>query len=200
MTIFTLDNLNRHQTAVKNMVNSIVLAFEADPIVRWMYPDDKQYQKNFPNFVLTFAAQAFESNTVFCARDSAGGAFWVPPKTELETDTTVELIQQTVSKTTQQEVFMLLEQMSQFHPHEPFWYLAILGVNPTQQNKGYGSILMQQVLENCDRHNQIAYLESSNPANLTFYKRHSFEIIGEIQVGNSPTMFPMIRHPQNILS
>ncbi|MEW6149322.1 MAG: N-acetyltransferase, partial [Pseudomonadota bacterium] len=38
-----------------------------------------------------------------------------------------------------------------------------------------------------------AYLESSNPRNISLYKRHGFKIIGEIQHGTSPTMTPMLR-------
>ena len=198
MTVLTIDNCNQDRAAVENLINSIVLAFKTDPIVRWMYPAEEQYQKNFPNFIKTFASKAFEHSTVFCTKDYAGGAFWIPPEIELETDAIVELIEQTVSEPTQNEAFDLLEQMSDFHPPQSYWYLAILGVNPTQQNKGYGSTLLQQVLDSCDRHDQFAYLESSNPANIPFYKRHGFEVIGEIQVGNSPIMFPMVRHPQNI--
>lgn len=37
------------------------------------------------------------------------------------------------------------------------------------------------------------YLESSNPANIPFYQRHGYEIIGEIQVGSSPVLTPMWR-------
>ena len=71
-----------------------------------------------------------------------------------------------------------------------------MGVEPTLQKKGYGSALIKQVLTLCDRDHQIAYLESSNPANNKFYEQHRFEIIDRIQVGQSPTIFPMLRYPQ----
>ncbi|MCA1748539.1 MAG: hypothetical protein LC634_03060 [Sphingomonadales bacterium] len=38
-----------------------------------------------------------------------------------------------------------------------------------------------------------AYLESSNPRNISLYLRHGFEIVGEIQHGSSPVMTPMLR-------
>jgi hypothetical protein len=41
-----------------------------------------------------------------------------------------------------------------------------------------------------------AYLESSNPRNLSFYRRHGFEPLGAIQVGSSPTLVPMLRQPR----
>jgi hypothetical protein len=41
-----------------------------------------------------------------------------------------------------------------------------------------------------------AYLESSNPRNISLYERHGFEIIGLIQAGGSPTLTPMLRRPR----
>jgi ribosomal protein S18 acetylase RimI-like enzyme len=71
----------------------------------------------------------------------------------------------------------------------------MIGVEPTQQGKGYDSALIQNVLNKCDRDRILAYLEASKPANILFYQRHGFEVIDTIQVGASPQIFPMIRHP-----
>ncbi|MGB0360083.1 MAG: GNAT family N-acetyltransferase, partial [Endozoicomonas sp.] len=91
------------------------------------------------------------------------------------------------------EILSLLEQVDNFHPDEPCWHLAFLAVDPAQQNKGYGSALLEHILEVADRDNKLAYLESTNEFNLTLYQRHGFELIGKIQSGNSPSLFPMIR-------
>ncbi|MGV2831424.1 GNAT family N-acetyltransferase [Myxosarcina sp. GI1(2024)] len=93
-------------------------------------------------------------------------------------------------------MFAVFEQLDNYHPHEPYWYLAILGVETTQQKKGYGSRLIEHILKKCDRNNTIAYLESSNLKNIPFYERHGFEAIGKIQAGKSPTIFPMLRYPR----
>ena len=42
----------------------------------------------------------------------------------------------------------------------------------------------------------LAYLESSNPRNISLYERHGFEVMGEIQVGAGPLMTPMLRQPR----
>ena len=52
---------------------------------------------------------------------------------------------------------------------------------------------MTRALQRCDEDGLIAYLESSNPRNLSLYERHGFEIIGKIQAGTSPTLYPIIR-------
>lgn len=42
-------------------------------------------------------------------------------------------------------------------------------------------------------HGAVAYLESSNPLNVPLYERFGFEVIAEIQTGDSPTIWPMLR-------
>jgi ribosomal protein S18 acetylase RimI-like enzyme len=88
--------------------------------------------------------------------------------------------------------------MGSFHPEEPHWYLPLIGVDPSHQARGYGSMLMKHALERCDREEKLAYLESSNPRNLSLYIRHGFELIGTIQVADAPPVFPMRRKPRSL--
>jgi ribosomal protein S18 acetylase RimI-like enzyme len=69
-------------------------------------------------------------------------------------------------------------------------------VDPTRQGKGYGSALLEHALALCDRDGKLAYLESSNPANIPLYERHGFEVAGTIQAGSSPPFWPMVRKPR----
>ncbi|MGH9960925.1 MAG: GNAT family N-acetyltransferase, partial [Pyrinomonadaceae bacterium] len=48
----------------------------------------------------------------------------------------------------------------------------------------------------CDHDQKLAYLESTNPRNIPLYERHGFELLGTIQVGTSPRLFPMLRKPR----
>jgi GNAT superfamily N-acetyltransferase len=86
--------------------------------------------------------------------------------------------------------------MGRYHPHEPHWYLPLIGVDQAQQGKGHGTALLQHALIPCDRDHTLAYLESSHPKNIPFYARHGFELLGTIQVGTSPPTFPMLRTPR----
>ncbi|MDJ0592636.1 MAG: hypothetical protein QNJ72_22045 [Pleurocapsa sp. MO_226.B13] len=53
---------------------------------------------------------------------------------------------------------------------------------------------MKHKLAMCDRDRKIAYLESSSQNSLRFYEKHGFQVIGKVQVGESPTIFPMLRY------
>ena len=60
------------------------------------------------------------------------------------------------------------------------WYLQTLGVEPAHQGKGYGSLLMEYMLEKIDNTNPLpVFLETSTEINVKFYKRFGFEVVKE---------------------
>jgi ribosomal protein S18 acetylase RimI-like enzyme len=176
-------------------IKTLVLAFCRDPVVRWMYPNSSQYLTYFPQFIGIFGSKAFDHDTAFINSDLSGAALWLPPGVEPDDASILDILQRSVSQTEQAGVFAVFEEIERYHPSFPHWYLSVLGVDPTQQGKGYGSALMQTVLRQCDRDCIPAYLESSNPANIPFYERYGFEVLGTIQIQNSPKITPMIRYP-----
>jgi len=180
----------------KYIIAGMVLAFSSDPAVRWMYPDPYQYLTHLPRFVQAFGGKAFAQETAYCIDGYSGAALWFGPGVEPDVDPVMELLGQSIFESDRADVFAVFEQMDRYHPKESHWYLPIIGVEPTQQGKGYGSALMQHVLMQCDRDRIPTYLEASNPANIPFYERHGFELLGTIQVGASPSIFPMVRQPQ----
>jgi ribosomal protein S18 acetylase RimI-like enzyme len=172
------------------------LAFSSDPAVRWAYPDPHQFFSSFPEFVRAFGGKAFEHGTAHYVEGFTGAALWLPPDVLPDEEALGSLLLRTVSEEIHDEVFAVLEQMGSYHPTEPHWYLPLIGVDPAHQGKGYGSALLRHALASCDRNHQIAYLESSNPRNIPLYERHGFKLLGEIQAGSSPPIFPMSRNPQ----
>ncbi len=178
------------------VVAALVLAFSADPTLRWVYSDPHEYLTAFPELIKAFAGRAFEHSTAYYVEGYAGAALWLPPGVHPDEDALSAVLQRTVAERHQEEVFAVLEQMGEYHPSEPHWYLPVIGVEPTRQRLGYGSALLQHSLAQCDRDNQLAYLESSNPLNQPLYERHGFEALGTIQAGASPPICPMVRKPQ----
>lgn len=78
----------------------------------------------------------------------------------------------------------------------PRWVLVYLGVEPSQQGKGIGGILIHPILARADADGVPCYVESANARNLTFYKRHGFEIVNHGQVPNGgPQVWIMVRKP-----
>lgn len=65
------------------------------------------------------------------------------------------------------------------HPQtEPHWYLQGIGTEPELHGRGIGAALLGFRLARADEAGQAAYLESSNPANVSLYLRFGFEVTG----------------------
>jgi ribosomal protein S18 acetylase RimI-like enzyme len=174
----------------------VTLAFSTDPVARWIYPDPHQYLTHFPPFVQAFGGRAFAHGSAYYVDGYAGAALWLPPGVQPDEDTLVSFIQNTVGEWERGDVSAVFEQMGSYHPHEPHWYLPLIGVETLHQGHGYGAALMEHALAPCDRDQRLAYLEATNPRNASLYQRHGFEVLGTIQVGTSPPLFPMLRKPQ----
>ena len=177
-------------------IDVVVLAFSTDPAARWTWPDPQQYLTHFPPFVEAFGGKAFAHGSAYYVDGYAGAALWLPPDVHPDEDALTTLLQRTVPEQKLKDVFAAFEQMARYHPSEPHWYLPLIGVDPFHQGKGYGAALMQHALIPCDRDRTLAYLESTNPKNISLYERHGFELLGTIQVGASAPLFPMLRKPR----
>ena len=177
-------------------IDAIVLAFSADPIARWSWPDPHVYLRTFPAFVQAFGGRAIGDGTAYIAEPCAGAALWLAPGVEPDDERMMALLQDTVAPAKLQDVHALLEQMAGYHPKEPHWYLPLMGVDPALQGTGHGAALLRHALGVCDADGRPAYLESTNPKNVPLYQRHGFELLGTIEAGTSPPLFPMVRRPR----
>jgi ribosomal protein S18 acetylase RimI-like enzyme len=175
------------------VVDVLTLAFAQDPMARWALPDAQVYLKAWPLVVRAFGGRALLSGSADVVEDGGGAALWLPPGIEPDGERLVGLIQEHSPAPRLPALMDISEQMGQFHPSEPHWYLPLIGVDPARQGSGLGSILLRHALARSDRDGVPAYLESSNPRNIGLYERHGFVRLGLIQSGESPEVVPMLR-------
>jgi ribosomal protein S18 acetylase RimI-like enzyme len=174
-------------------IQTLVLAFSADPFMRWILPGPAAYLDSFADMAVALGGRAFEHGTAYCAGDFAATALWLPSGVQPDDPELEKLIAERVPASRQETLIGIIGQLEQYHPPEPHWYLPLIGVDPTQQGRGFGSTLLERALEACDAARQPAYLESSNARNIPLYERHGFEVAGEIQIGDAPPVWPMLR-------
>lgn len=179
-----------------NAICTLTLAFSMDPMVRWSIPQPAKYLAVFPAIAIAFGGTSFERKTAYVAEDFSGAALWLPPGATSDEEALLEVFDQNVGNEVKQDLPGIFQQMEKFRPTQPHWYLPMIGVDPTSQGTGIGSAMMTEALKVVDEDGLIAYLESSNPQNISLYERHGFEVIGEIQSGSSPVLRPMLRKAQ----
>ncbi|MPZ50915.1 MAG: GNAT family N-acetyltransferase [Dehalococcoidia bacterium] len=177
-------------------VATLTLAFNTDPIVRWVSPDQGQYESLFPRIARLFGGRAFDHSTAYGTDDLAAVALWLPPGIDPDSDAMGALLEKELPEPDQERVFELLGQMDAYHPHEPVWYLPLTGVAPARQGLGYGSALLSHALQQCDQQRLPAYLEATSERSRDLYQRFDFEPLGVISVPGSPSMWPMLRKPR----
>ncbi len=172
----------------------IALAFATDPMMRWSFADDAVYRDVAPKFIRAFGGRAFTHGTADATENFEAVGLWLPPNTEPDGHAMMEIFEKLERTPEEQRDGQgLFEQMEHFHPKEPHWYLPLIGTDPVHQGKGYGADLMAHAIWRCDESRMPAYLESSNPANVPFYERYGFKVMGKIQQGSSPVLTPMFR-------
>ncbi len=74
-------------------------------------------------------------------------------------------------------------------PKERHWHLGPVAVMPGLQGLGIGGHMLDVFCGRLDDTGTLAYLETDTPENVTFYHRHGFETVGEIDVLGVHTWF-----------
>jgi GNAT superfamily N-acetyltransferase len=90
----------------------------------------------------------------------------------------------------------LLDAVDRHHPHDPHWYLAVIGVDPAVQGRGIGAGLIEPVLRDCDAQGAPAYLETQKESNLAWYARFGFERVDEVRLPGAPPVWCLRREPR----
>jgi len=185
-----------NRSEASNVISGLTLGFSADPFIRWLYPEAEEFLNHFPRVINFFGGRAFDHGCAFRNEDFTAGALWLPPTVYPDEEQLVACFEQTVAQEKHNALFETLGQMNQYHPDEDCWHLAFIAVDPVGQGKGVGSALLETSLRHCDNDGRPAYLESTNPANLSLYKRYGFEEMGVIKADQAPPLFPMLRVAQ----
>jgi ribosomal protein S18 acetylase RimI-like enzyme len=185
-------------------VGTLVRAFDDDPVMRWIFPDDAMRRRRLPGFftaTLRSTGRRLEGTEVaVVGRAVLGAAIWLPPETwrpplwrQLVGLPAVAL--RLRSRLPVASAFY--GALIRLHPERPHWYLSGIGTDPPVQGSGVGSELMRSRLARCDAAKQAAYLESSKERNVPFYEGHGFRVTGELSIPRGgPTLWLMWREPQ----
>jgi ribosomal protein S18 acetylase RimI-like enzyme len=179
---------------------SLARAFSDDPVWEFLMPDESSRRRRLEGyFDIALTLQHLPHGSVYTDTDRAGGALWDPPgHWKLGFGQLLRGSPRMIAAFGFKvpRALRLLSTIERQHPGGQHWYLAVLGTDPVHQGKGIGSSLLAPILDRCDHEGTGAYLESSKRSNIAFYRRHGFEVTGEIALPGGPTVWPMWRDPR----
>ena len=111
--------------------------------------------------------------------EKSAAALWETPKKNSENDSSYSgVIAATVAVLGEQWItdrLLNLNPLFEAKPKTPHWYLAFIGTRPEERGKGLASVLIAEITKICDEEKIPAYLESSNPENVSLYENHGFK-------------------------
>ena len=171
-------------------------AFQVDPVARWAFPDPATYVEAFSAFADAFGGAAFDHGAAWMVPGFRGAALWLPPGVGPDEQRVATALERYAPPGRLADLFVLMDKMARHHPPVAHWHLPLIGVDPRDQGRGHGSALLRAAIERLDRDGHVAYLESTNPSNVPFYRRHGFEMFATIEAGGAPPVYPMMRAPR----
>jgi GNAT superfamily N-acetyltransferase len=180
------------------VIGTLELAFAADPVMRWFWPDPSVYRASFPRFAAAIAGQAFDHESAHVVDGGRAIALWLPPGVGVDEDAMVTVLLESVDPAILEDLTAFGELIGEHHPQDDYWYLPITGVDPLVQGQGRGSSLLRHALAVADRDGLPAYLEASTSRSRALYESVGFEVVSSIQAGSSPTVWAMLRAPQGV--
>jgi GNAT superfamily N-acetyltransferase len=182
------------------LVETLVAAFVDDPVMTWCIPNGRRRPQILRAiFELTVDLNQPHGEVYVTEPTPVAAAVWTPLGCRATGEDAELLVAWYLEAAEEysERARAALELMDQCHPEEPHDYLLLLGTRPEWQSRGLGSALLREVLANCDREGQPAYLEATSEGNRRLYLRHGFEVTGEIRLPDGPSMWPMWREPTN---
>jgi GNAT superfamily N-acetyltransferase len=184
------------------LTRTLVRAYMDDPVAVWICRSGPLRVKLLEGLYSARLRQALACRGVWANPERSSVAVWTPPgRDQTGIRPTAMLIDCFLRPRLMARAPLLavgLRRMARRHPREPtHWYLSLLGTDPDARGHGFGSAVLQPVLERCDAAGVGAYLESSKRRNLDFYARHDFHVLGELQLPRGPTLWPMWREPRD---
>ena len=168
-------------------------AFADDPIWRWLVGDRASA------VVAAITQYGCERHPAEFTIVDGAASWWHPPGDwKLSLADTIRLVPRVapIVRTGAVKLLRMSALVEKQHPAgDDHAYLGYLGA--AVQGQGLGSQVMGPALEVCDAHGWPAFLESSNPRNLPFYRRHGFVDREPLKVpAGCPVITPMCRDPR----
>jgi len=177
----TIELLNRSDGARASAL--LGRAFAEDPIITHYLS-----KSALPAFFRAVLEEMFPAGHVYAARRNGnliGVAAWMPPEPpdpdpakQGVADHHKQIVENMFPHESHQ-LFAGFAALEQFHPSDPHWYLAFVGIEPPIQSCGIGRDLLAPVLTIADDSKTSCYLETPFPRTHSFYERLGFTRHGE---------------------
>jgi len=168
-------------------------AYVADPLLRWLYPDDAEYEAGGGRVLRYSMRRWLAWDETVTTPDVVALATWIPPGRP-----TISVKPEPADGPFPSDLlarYRALDAVLREHtPTERHWYLHMLATHPDWQGLGLGRRLVSLMFGRARREGLGCYLETATAENVEFYRRLGFEVRSEWDVPlDGPHMWGMSR-------
>lgn len=163
-------------------------AFFDDPSKVYLTPSERKRKRILPWLMRVSVLYGRRYGEVYTTPNSVGGAaVWLPPGDEEMTP--LRMLRAGMLPAPFKlglraflRFLRATDHLDELHKRDvpdDHWYLILLGVDPERQGQGVGGSLIQPIIARADASGLPCYLETMKERNVTFYRKHGFEVLVE---------------------
>lgn len=191
---------------VDEAARMLARAFQEDPLQRYAFPDAEERARRSPAHFEAMLRYGMLAGEVWVTDGSmdAAGIWWPPEHREFDEGLGEQAglmrLPELMGQEAMARFFGVIDFTESLHKQdvpEPHWYAMVLGVAPEMQGRGLGGLLLRTVFEKADAAGVSCYLETCQPRNIAFYRKHGFEVLREGIVPETPVPYwTFLRKPR----
>ena len=188
------DPLRATVSDIDRFAETFGTAMYDDPMIRWPLPSDVSVESVI-DMTKPIVSMYIDVGSAWMLEGGLAVASWVAPLAaarfdELEQPTRAAVAPHTHDDGTRYGQFW--DWLATHLPSEPCWFMDLVAVHPTARSRGLGSQLVEHGLSLAQADGLPAFLETAQLANVSYYERFGFGVVGEEQAPDGgPTIWFM---------
>ncbi len=171
----------------ERIVDILANSFDDNKSVNYIVKQDKKRSERMKKLMEYSFDVCYLFGNIFLSEDKKGCALIVMPdkkKTTLKSillDTKLAL--SVIGLSNIKKAMNRESKINNLHPKEPFYYLWFIGVDPLEQNKGIGTKLLNDVINEAKSKGRSIYIETSTLKNIPWYEKFGFTVYEKLDFG-----------------
>jgi len=171
----------------ERIVNILTASFDDNKSVNYIIKQDNNRVKRIRKLMKYSFDVCYLFGKVFLSDDKKGCALVVLPDKKKTTLRSIlldlKLIFSCIGLSNIKKAMSREAKIKKLQPAEDMYYLWFIGVEPSEQNKGIGSLLLGEIIDESQSEKRIICLETSTLKNLPWYQKFGFTIYNELDLG-----------------
>jgi ribosomal protein S18 acetylase RimI-like enzyme len=166
---------------------ALARAFHGDPLQSYVFPDPAERAARSPEHFAPALRYGLLFGEVLTTEGTPlGASVWFPPggweiTPERAAKAGLDDLPRAIGAGPAERFLSVLGAVESYHRDvPPHWYLMIVGVSPEGRGRGLGRALIQPVMDRADAAGLPCYLETVQPANVSFYEHLGFKQVVDV--------------------